>query len=89
MDILSALQYLHCLDPVVIHCDLKPANFMLTCNSSETSLKLIDFGLARRCEHHLGSSPHVTRKTPKIGTPRYAAPELFQCQVFDDGHRLG
>jgi serine/threonine protein kinase len=28
-------------------------------------------------------------KTPKIGTPRYAAPELFQGQVFDDGHRLG
>ena len=82
LDILSALQHLHCLDPVVIHRDLKPANIILTCDAPEARLKLIDFGLAKRYDHHHGLR-HV--QTAKIGTPMYAAPEIFQGQVLDDG----
>ena len=47
LDILSALEHLHALDPVVIHRDLKPANILLT-RDRPRRLKLADFGLAKR-----------------------------------------
>lgn len=42
---LSALKYLH--EQNIVHRDLKPDNFLLTNNTTDAELKLIDFGLAR------------------------------------------
>lgn len=43
MQILSALNYLHSQNPPVIHCDIKPANIMLT---REGNICLIDFNIS-------------------------------------------
>ena len=75
LDILSALEHLHGLDPVVIHRDLKPANILVTPHA----LKLIDFGLSKRTPREDGSplGRSSWRHTCNIGTPRYMAPEVL------------
>jgi serine/threonine-protein kinase len=51
----------------IIHRDLKPANLML--DDETQSLKILDFGIARRVE--IGTARH----TDVIGTPAYMSPE--------------
>ena len=57
----------------VVHCDVKPANVMI---SDEGHVKLIDFGLAK-----LHDKLHVIDPILEVGTvagtPRYMAPELW------------
>ena len=70
-DLLSALDFLHDRDPIIMHRDVKPANLLLT--PARTNLKLTDFGLAK-------SVPRAERSTAlhrsNTGTPRYRAPEV-------------
>lgn len=63
--ICNVLVYLHSLDPPVIYHDLKPGNVIL--KLPERTLKLIDFGEARRCVN--GNAPGGGK------TREYAAPE--------------
>ena len=44
--ILSAVKHLH--DQMICHRDLKPENFLLSDNSNDAEIKLIDFGLSKR-----------------------------------------
>ena len=84
LDILSALEHLHALDPVVIHRDLKPANILLT-RDRPRRLKLADFGLAKRFSRaELLAPSQCHAHTYKIGTPRYAAPEVFHSPCVDE-----
>ena len=57
-----------------MHRDLKPANILITRESQ--TLKLIDFGLAKRIS---GADGHtlVRSHTCNVGTPRYMAPEVL------------
>lgn len=64
----DVLEYLHEQNPTVVFRDLKPANVMLT---PEGKVKLIDFGIARFFK------PGQTKDTMNLGTPGYAAPELY------------
>ena len=87
LDILSALEHLHGLDPVIIHRDLKPANILLT-RDRPRRLKLADFGLAKRFSRAELLQEHGLRRahTCNIGTPKYAAPEVFHSMsIGEDG----
>src|SRR5262249_40209284 len=54
----------------IVHRDLKPANILV---SSDASLEITDFGLARRFGEDSG--PTVTLSGERVGTPSYMAPE--------------
>ena len=93
LDIMQALEHLHGLKPIVMHRDLKPANILVT--RDRRSLKLTDFGLAKRFPRFrpsITSEIHDScdRLSCFIGTPRYAAPELLEhLQPRDiDTHRI-
>ena len=66
VQVLHALAYAH--GRLVIHCDLKPANVLV---SAEGMAHLLDFGIATL----LGASSSSNASSPRGFTPRYAAPE--------------
>eukprot|EP00581_Thalassiosira_minuscula_P029517 CAMPEP_0183769204 /NCGR_PEP_ID=MMETSP0739-20130205/20867_1 /TAXON_ID=385413 /ORGANISM="Thalassiosira miniscula, Strain CCMP1093" /LENGTH=347 /DNA_ID=CAMNT_0026008731 /DNA_START=78 /DNA_END=1121 /DNA_ORIENTATION=- len=68
--LLEAVAYLHKND--VVHRDIKPENILFETNGDESTLKLIDFGLAR--VHRKGDAP----MTNPVGTAYYMSPELLQ-----------
>ena len=54
----------------ILHCDIKPGNFMV---SNQGILKLMDFGIAYSAESPLASGV--------LCTPAYASPELLKGQI--------
>ncbi|KAH9186324.1 hypothetical protein AeNC1_011697, partial [Aphanomyces euteiches] len=70
LHIAEALVYLFCMEPRVIHRDLKLRNVLL---NDEYHAKVTDFGIAREMDD--------TTMTSGIGTYRWMAPEVLQ-----DGH---
>jgi serine/threonine protein kinase len=72
LDILSALDFLHDRDPILIHCDVKPANLIVS--SCLSSLKLTDFGIAKTLKR---DRRLVESHAANEGSPRYRAPEVL------------
>ncbi|CAG2115754.1 unnamed protein product [Medioppia subpectinata] len=78
--ILESVQYLHELDPPVIHRDLKPDNILITNtlsgdnNNSRRFVKLGDFGLAT--VHDTSRHTDSRYEHSAVGTYKYRAPEL-------------
>ncbi|CAK4629352.1 unnamed protein product, partial [Aphanomyces euteiches] len=70
LNIAEALVFLHSMDPIVIHRDLKSRNVLL---DADFNAKITDFGIAREVDE--------TTLTAGIGTYRWMAPE-----VLVDGH---
>jgi len=66
---LDAINFIH--QQNIIHCDIKPQNFLFQEKEGIPILKLCDFGYA---------SPFVPRNSKSfisaMGTPGYAAPEI-------------
>ncbi len=62
----------------VVHRDLKPSNVLV---SDDGSLKIADFGLARRME----DESHLTKDGTILGTPSYMAPE----QAYGSSYEIG
>ncbi|CAG2162176.1 unnamed protein product [Oppiella nova] len=70
-EILECVQYLHELNPPVIHRDLKPDNILISSQlRNGRFIKICDFGLATL--HSSSSSSHTTG----VGTRQYMAPEV-------------
>lgn len=66
--ILSALYYLHSLEPPIIYRDMKPDNVII---NDDGIVKLIDFGCAKRFNRDISTDLLA------IGTPGFAAPEQY------------
>lgn len=67
-------------DKGVVHCDIKPANLMLTgTESAEPLLRILDFGLARWTEKR-----DLTEEGLRIGTALYMAPEQVSGSRVDE-----
>lgn len=72
LQLCDGVMYLHSQTPCVVHRDLKSQNVVLDMN---LNLKLCDFGLTESMER-----THITKKN-NGGSPRYMAPELFDCKT--------
>ena len=70
--ILKAMMYLHSQD--IVHRDLKPENLLLENDQDNASLKIADFGVAKRL--HGGFDAAI------VGTPGYIAPEILKHQPY-------
>lgn len=81
--IFGVINYLHLKN--IAHRDLKPENFLFFDKSSESLIKIIDFGLS---SYFSEENPEM--KT-KAGTPYYVAPEVLtgcfdkQCDMWSAG----
>jgi len=60
----------------VIHCDLKPANIMV---STDGTVKVMDFGIA-----HPVTDPGKTNNSRITGSLQYMSPEQLQLQPLDE-----
>ena len=76
LELCSGLGYAHRLG--LIHRDMKPANLMIT---SEGSLKILDFGLARAITKVTNAD--LTQAGMLMGTPHYMSPEQVLGQPVD------
>jgi calcium-dependent protein kinase len=66
----SAINYLHNLG--IIHRDLKPENIVFKSTNLNSEIKIIDFGLSKKCRDV------KAKRSSIIGTPLYAAPETLR-----------
>nr|CAB3473943.1 unnamed protein product [Digitaria exilis] len=72
----AALNYLHAIEPPVVHRDVKTNNILL---DADFHVKVADFGLSRLFPL---DATHVS--TAPQGTPGYVDPEYHQCYQLTD-----
>lgn len=72
LQVAHALAYLHSLDPIVLHRDLKSMNILLTPN---LEVKITDFGVSRLWS--------VDTMTAGVGTALWMAPEVMMGEHYD------
>ena len=75
-EIASGMTYLHSQNPVIIHCDLKPDNILLT---SGMQVKIIDFGLSV----FVKASASARQQSKVVGTEVYSSPEVLLNRKID------
>ncbi|CAG2169077.1 unnamed protein product [Oppiella nova] len=85
-EILECVQYLHELNPPVIHRDLKPDNILVALNvTNRRYFKLGDFGLATVHDRNIHSMTN-NKHTGDVGDIIYQAPEVAYNAKYD--HRV-
>ncbi|KAK9743479.1 hypothetical protein RND81_03G242000 [Saponaria officinalis] len=75
LDVAKGINYLHCLNPPVVHWDLKSPNLLVDKN---WTVKVCDFGLSRFKAHTFISSKSVA------GTPEWMAPEFLRGEPSNE-----
>ncbi|XP_057859089.2 serine/threonine-protein kinase ppk1 isoform X2 [Cryptomeria japonica] len=75
LDIARGMNYLHHLNPPIVHRDLKSSNLLVDKN---WTVKVGDFGLSR-----LKNSTFLTAKSGK-GTPQWMAPEILRNEPSNE-----
>ena len=78
----EALIFLHSLEPLTLHLDLKPSNLIIT---KKDKLILLDPGSARECFADRADRRFSKRKNPVYGTVGYAAPEQYMVNTGKAG----
>ncbi|EKX42114.1 hypothetical protein GUITHDRAFT_111966 [Guillardia theta CCMP2712] len=76
LDLLRALDFLHCRNPMIIHRDVKPANLILS--KDLNIMKLMDFGMSKAVSL---SERETSIHSGFTGTPLYMAPEVMLTTV--------
>ena len=87
LTIADAVEYAH--RNSVVHRDLKPSNILVT---SDGTVKLLDFGVAKLLEQHAPGARPTTRTGHRWMTPDYAAPEQIRGKPITrrtDVYQLG
>ena len=81
--VLAGLAFAH--EMQIVHRDLKPANVFLSADANgESSVKILDFGLAKFLAiDELSSDATLTRKGRIVGTPAYMSPEQITGVSLD------
>ncbi|CAI5702446.1 unnamed protein product [Peronospora effusa] len=72
--LLEAIKYCH--DANIVHRDLKPENLLLTSKDDDASIKLADFGFAKKVEFD------TVGLVTACGTPGYVAPEILEGKPY-------
>ena len=73
-DCASALNYLHGMNPPILHQDIKPANILLSDNGD---YMLTDFGVSTQVKQSLSRVSNQEKELLSAGTISYMAPERF------------
>ena len=73
-DVISAVYYLHNMDPPIIHRDIKPENVLI---GEKGEAKLTDFGWSNYIEDNC-------ERNTFCGTPIYLAPEMIRNKGHDE-----
>lgn len=75
LDVAKGINYLHCLNPPIVHWDLKSPNLLVDKN---WAVKVCDFGLSRFKANTFISSKSVA------GTPEWMAPEFLRGEPTNE-----
>lgn len=77
----EGLHYLHSADKQIVHRDLKLENLLLANPNDLSSVRIVDFGLAKSLKLNNIHSGEVD-EAYVIGTPPYIAPETIRSRVY-------
>lgn len=73
--VLEAVSYCH--DERIAHRDLKPENLLLLSEDDDSTVKIADFGFAKKVDE-------PNSLTTQCGTPGYVAPEILEGTPYDE-----
>jgi len=74
--LLQTIKYCH--DRGIVHRDIKPENILLASKMDDSSIKLADFGFAKKVDFN-----KFTKLQTACGTPGYVAPEILTNETYD------
>lgn len=83
LQICDAMEYAHLRG--LIHRDLKPSNILLTGDSLDQVVKVVDFGIVKFAPSPQQLDERLTQEGMVVGSPAYMSPE--QCQNHALDHR--